>query len=90
MQNAVIIAKDAEFISLDMEKALFCFSVLEIKALKLKTLNSPKIIGLISKGETMLNIKAGKPHKEGLLEWLKKKPEHQQEYRTLGVAEVLD
>lgn len=38
----------------------------------------------------MLNIKAGKSHKEGLLEWLKKKPEHQQEYLKASVEENYD
>lgn len=38
----------------------------------------------------MLNLKAGKPHKEGLLEWLKKKPEHQQEYLKASVEENYD
>lgn len=38
----------------------------------------------------MLNIKAGKSHKEGLLEWLKNKPEHQQEYLKASVEENYD
>lgn len=38
----------------------------------------------------MLNIKAGKPHRDGLLEWLKKKPENQQEYLKASVEENYD
>lgn len=38
----------------------------------------------------MLNIKAGKSHREGLLDWLKKKPEHQQEYLKASVEENYD
>lgn len=49
-----------------------------------------KTIGLISKGETMRNIKAGKLHKESLHEWLKKKPKHQQEYLKASVEENYD
>lgn len=33
---------------------------------------------------------AGKPHKDSLLEWLKKKPEHQQEYLKASVEENYD
>lgn len=38
----------------------------------------------------MLNIKGAKSHKDGLLEWLKKKPEHQQEYLKASVEENYD